>query len=68
MATTAQQKRIAELLDVEKLDTRQQKLDYLEGQFGRKFTSVAKVTHDEAVQLIGFLEEAQAADAAKAQQ
>lgn len=68
MATPAQQKRIAELLDIEKLDTRQQKLDYLEGQFGRKFTSVAKLTHEEAAQLIGFLEDAQAGDAQAAQQ
>lgn len=66
MATPAQQKRVGELLAIEKLDTRKQKLDYLEGQFGRKFTSPANLTAAEADQLIGFLSEAQAADAAKA--
>ena len=65
MATPDQQKRVGELLAAEKLDTRKQKLDYLEGQFGRKFTSAANLTAAEAEQLIGFLTEAQAADAAK---
>ncbi|WP_051637270.1 hypothetical protein [Rhodococcus sp. UNC363MFTsu5.1] len=63
MATPEQQKRVGELLTAEKLDTRKQKLDYLEGQFGRKFTSAANLTAAEADQLIAFLADAQAADA-----
>ncbi|ORL30435.1 hypothetical protein [Prescottella equi] len=66
LCTRAQQQKLAILLDNEKVGDRQAKLDYLEGQFGRKFASSKELTKVEASRLIEFLEEAQAADAMKA--
>lgn len=68
LCTRAQQQKLAILLDNEKVGDRQAKLDYLEGQFGRKFASSKELTKVEASRLIEFLEEAQAADGAKAEQ
>ncbi|MBM4516411.1 hypothetical protein GS432_08085 [Rhodococcus hoagii] len=68
LCTRAQQQKLAILLDNEKVGDRQAKLDYLEGQFGRKFANSKELTKVEASRLIEFLEEAQAADAAKAEQ
>lgn len=68
MATNAQLKKLNILLANEKLDTREQKLEWLEGQFGRKFASSAELTKAETTPLIEFLEKAQAEDATKAPQ
>lgn len=62
MSTPDQWKRLAILLGKEKIDSREGKLDYLESQFGRKFTSSKELTRDEAEGLITFLADAQAAD------
>lgn len=66
--TTEQLKHLNALLEVEKLSTKQAKLDWLEGQFGRKFTSAADLKFDEAQELINFLTREQSADEAKAAQ
>lgn len=63
--TTEQLQHLNALLEVEKLSTKQAKLDWLEGQFGRKFTSAADLKFDEAQELINFLTREQAADASK---
>lgn len=67
LCTRAQQQKLAILLDNEKVGDRQAKLDYLEAQFGRPFTSSKELTKAEASQLIDFLEQAQAGDAAPAE-
>jgi len=63
LCSRPQQTKLAILLDNEKVGTRQEKLDYLENQFGRTFTSSKDLTLAEASSLIRFLEDAQKQDA-----
>ncbi|SCZ14084.1 hypothetical protein SAMN02799641_05733 [Rhodococcus erythropolis] len=65
LSSLAQQRKLAVVLAKEGLAERSKKLDYLQGQFGRTFTSSKELTKAEASKLIDFLETAQAEDAAK---
>ena len=60
--TRAQQTKLNILLKHEKLDDRDAKLQYLEHQFGRPFTSSKDLSMIEASNLIDYLEEAQSGD------
>lgn len=62
MSTVAQQKKLAILLGNEGLDSREDKLGYLAGQFGREFTTSKELTTAETSQLIDFLATEQAKD------
>lgn len=66
--TKEQLERLNALLEAEKLTTKKAKLDYLEAQYGRKFSSATDLKFDEAADLIGFLAREQSADEAKAAQ
>lgn len=66
--TKEQLEHLNALLEAEKLTTKKAKLDYLEAQYGRKFTSSADLKFDEAADLIGLLAREQSADEAKAAQ
>lgn len=68
LCTRAQQQKLAILLDNEKVGDRAAKLAYLQDTFGRTFTSSKELTKTEASGLIDYLENAQAADAAKVEQ
>lgn len=62
MSTRAQQEKLAILLKEEGLKDREAKLEYLEANFGRPFSSSAELTKAEASQFIDFLENAQAGE------
>lgn len=62
MCTRAQQQKLAILLKEEGFNEREEKLAYLEQNFGRPFTSSAELTKAEASQFIDFLESAQAGE------
>lgn len=65
-ATQAQLKHLHTLMTKEGLTESRTRLDWLETQFERPFTSSAELTTREASQLIDFLKKAQAEDARKA--
>lgn len=56
MSTTAQQRKLAILLDGAGVADRDEKLAYLAEQFKREFTTSKELTRDEASSLIDFLE------------
>ncbi|WP_378735477.1 hypothetical protein [Nocardia brasiliensis] len=56
MSTTAQQQKLAILLDRSGVTDRDDKLGYLGEQFGRPFTSSKELTRSEASNLIDYLE------------
>lgn len=62
LSTRSQQQKLAILLKAEGLETREEKLEYLQANFGRPFTSSAELTKAEASQFIDFLEGAQSGE------
>ncbi|KXF56171.1 hypothetical protein AXA44_02755 [Rhodococcus sp. SC4] len=66
LATAAQLKKLGGLLENEKYETPEAKLDYLKAQFGDQLTDPRQLTFDQVDALSTFLEQEQAADAAKA--
>lgn len=64
-ATAAQLKKLGGLLANEKYDTPAAKLEYLQAQFGDQLTDPRQLTFDQVDALSTFLEQEQAADAAK---
>lgn len=54
--------RLAELLDIEKLTTPEEKLEYLQKQYGPQLTDPRQLTYEQADGLIDYLQTAQAED------
>lgn len=66
LCTVQQQKALANVLNKEGLATTAKKVEYLTTSLHREITALKDVTQAEAAELIDYLENAQAADAAKA--